>query len=224
MIVFDASTKIREKINGLKLGLLASNHFAIHPSTRDFDQAYNQLVRYLQQKFGNAKPSEDAVVSHVRRMYRRIGWEPTKYRPSSEKLIRRLLKGQPLFKINNAVDMGNIVSARFHLPMGLYDQSKIDGQPMIDVGRSHEVYKAINGKSTGAEGKMVLRDQQGIFGNPTADSLRTAIDEDSKRILAVFFCPPEVDQDYLTKTLDQLKMYYEPFTAEGALQSTIQTI
>ncbi|NOX88170.1 MAG: hypothetical protein GXO77_04025, partial [Calditrichaeota bacterium] len=55
-----------------------------------------------------------------------------------------------------------------------------------------------------------LRDQTGIFGNPTADSKRTSVDADTRNILAVFFTPPEVSASYLKKTLDTLIQYYEP--------------
>jgi DNA/RNA-binding domain of Phe-tRNA-synthetase-like protein len=167
-----------------------------------------ELELYINQKFKNTPPSSNEIVSYVRRMYRRIGWEPTRYRPSSEALIRRILKGILLININNIVDLGNVTSAHFHLPMGLYDSDKIEGDVIIDVGREGESYQGISKELIHGTNKMVLRDDKGIFGNPTADSKRTSLTDRTKSIMAIFFTPPEVDQLYLRHTLDFLKNLY----------------
>jgi DNA/RNA-binding domain of Phe-tRNA-synthetase-like protein len=153
-------------------------------------------------------------------MYRRIGWEPTQYRPSSEALVRRILKGKGLYRINNLVDYGNIVSASFFLSMGLYDFDKIEGNIVLDVGKPSEEYEGISKSRIHAEGKLILRDSRGIFGNPTADSLRTSITLNTKRALALFFCPPEVSDDYINSTLASLATHYNRFS-EGDITTDI---
>jgi DNA/RNA-binding domain of Phe-tRNA-synthetase-like protein len=142
-------------------------------------------------------------------MYRRIGWEPTQYRPAAEALIRRILKGTGLYRINNLVDLANIVSTRYHLPMGLYDLHKIDHPIVVDVGRAAESYQGIYKDLIHAEGKMVLRDVSGIFGNPTADSARTCIDSDTRSLVAIFFTPAEIEPSYLDQTLAALAALYQ---------------
>ncbi len=176
----NATDIIKEKINGLKLGLLFAEDCTVDSADPEFEQSLAELETFLNNKFLNSKPSEDETVGHVRRMYRRIGWEPTRYRPSSEALVRRILKGKGLYCINNLVDYGNLISARFHLPMGLYDSNKINGAILMDVGREGEAYRGISNPEIHAEGKLILRDDSGIFGNPTADSLRTVITPDTQ--------------------------------------------
>jgi DNA/RNA-binding domain of Phe-tRNA-synthetase-like protein len=172
-------------------------------------EQFTFLEQYIKEKFSKNAPSTDSTVSVVRRMYRRIGWEPTQYRPSSEAMIRRFLKDKGLYRINNAVDLGNVTSTRFHLPMGLYDKDKILGTISVDVGEDGEEYKGISKAIIHADGKLVLRDSTGIFGNPTADSLRTSIVESSTNILALFFTPPEIDRLYLSETLAYLGNLYK---------------
>jgi DNA/RNA-binding domain of Phe-tRNA-synthetase-like protein len=145
-------------------------------------------------------------------MYRRVGWEPTRYRPSSEALIRRIIKGKDLYRINIAVDMANLVSARCHLSMGLYDTAKICGDIIMDIGNEDETYEGISKPLIHAHNKLILRDDEGIFGNPTADSLRTSLSKNTNETLAVFFCPYEVSSDYLNETLDLLEKYYQQFS------------
>ena len=202
------SSIIKQKIPGLKLGLLEARNVEIKKKSALVDEQYNQLEEYIKNKFTDSPPSSDFVVSAVRRMSRKIGWEPTKYRPSSEAMIRRFLKDKGLYHINNYVDLGNVASTKFHLPMGLYDLNKINGNIIIDVGKEHESYQGISKELIHATGKMILRDETGIFGNPTADSKRTSLSEKTKNILAIFFTPPNVDNNYLNETLNFLEDLY----------------
>jgi len=199
---------IQQKIPGLKLGLLEVKNAEIKKKSALVDEQYIQLEDFIKNKFADNLPSSDEVVSVVRRMYRKIGWEPTKYRPSSEAMIRRFLKDKGLYHINNFVDLGNVVSTKYHLPMGLYDLDKIDGNIIIDVGREDESYQGISKELIHATRKMILRDETGIFGNPTADSKRTCLIEKTKNVLAIFFTPPEVKKNYLNETLKFLENLY----------------
>jgi DNA/RNA-binding domain of Phe-tRNA-synthetase-like protein len=213
---------IRDKITGMQLGLLEVTDFTIKKETAHIESALQNLYDFVKEKFAQNPPSSDQVISAVRRMYRRIGWEPTRYRPSSEAMIRRILKNQNLYRINNAVDLGNITSARFHLPMGLYDSDKIDSSITFDVGKENETYQGLSIDLIHARGKLILRDKTGIFGNPTADSRRTCIDTNTRNILAIFFTPPEIEPEYLHDTLSYLKQLY---TGENpALKSEMYTI
>ena len=221
MINLSVSEIIKEKIGGIKFGLLLAEHVQVIKNDPNFEFIFLELERELKNKFANYPPSDDKIVGHVRRMYRRIGWEPTRYRPSSEALVRRLLKNKGLYRINNLVDYGNLVSAKYHLPMGLYDVEKINGNIIFDVGRADESYKGISKEFIHAEGKLILRDETGIFGNPTADSLRTSITEDTQSALIVFFCPPEVDDSYMDSVLDNLQSFYSDTSPNATIEKMI---
>ena len=203
------STIIKQKIPGLKLGLLEAKNVEIRKKSDIVATQYTELETFIKNKFTENPPSSDETVSKVRRMYRRIGWEPTQYRPSSEAMIRRFLKDKGLYNINNFVDLGNVASTKYHLPMGLYDSDKIEGDLIVDVGMENERYEGISKQLIHATGKLILRDETGIFGNPTADSKRTSLNETTKNVLALFFTPPEVDNLYLNETLKFLEELYQ---------------
>ena len=118
---------IKTKIPGLKIGVLSASGFEIKKQSDFVNGQFTDLEKFIKDKFSDNLLSANPIISAVRRMYRRIGWEPTQYRPSSEAMIRRILKDKGLYRINNAVDLGNVTSARFHLPMGLYDGDKLSG-------------------------------------------------------------------------------------------------
>jgi DNA/RNA-binding domain of Phe-tRNA-synthetase-like protein len=201
-----------KKIRGIKLGILQASKIDLTSDKPDFEQEFSEIRTFLQSKFHGSRPAEDEIVSHVRRMYRRVGWEPTRYRPSSEALIRRILQGKDLYRINIAVDMANLVSARSRLSMGLYDTAKISGKIILDTGREGESYQGISRPLIHAHNKLILRDDEGIFGNPTADSLRTSLTDKTQDILAVFFCPFEVSNNHLYESLNLLEKYYRQFS------------
>jgi DNA/RNA-binding domain of Phe-tRNA-synthetase-like protein len=212
---------IRQKLQGIKFGLLKAENVVVINNDPQFEDDFSELKDFLSKKFQDKAPSADDTVNAVRKMYYCIGWEPTRYRPSSEALIRRILKGKGLYRINNLVDYGNLVSAKYHLPMGLYDTERIKGNITFDVGKVGEGYRGISKEEIHAEGKLILRDDEGIFGNPTADSLRTSIQETTKSALAVFFCPPEIEDSYLGWVLDTLGSHYAKSVSEIILNKEI---
>ena len=202
------SPLIKKRIAGLKLGVLVGKNLNVRKHADQIEAQFYDLDIFIKHKFSDHAPSKDPIVSAVRRMYRRIGWEPTQYRPSSEAMIRRFLKGKGLYRINNLVDLGNVVSTRFFLPMGLYDSNQVIGEVTVDIGKENETYQGISKNRIHAAGKLILRDQLGIFGNPTADSARTRIQDKTENIWAVFFIPPEVNAAWSNDTLDYLQTLY----------------
>ena len=199
---------IQTKIPGLKIGVLSASGFEIKKQSDFVNGQFTDLEKFIKDKFSDNPLSANPIISAVRRMYRRIGWEPTQYRPSSEAMIRRILKDKGLYRINNAVDLGNVTSARFHLPMGLYDGDKLSGTITVDVGQKGEEYQGLSKDVIHATGKLVLRDNKGVFGNPTADSLRTSINNTTRNVLALFFTPSEIDASYINQTLEYLRDLY----------------
>ena len=214
------SEHISSRIAGIKLGILVARQVCVEKKPAKMKQAFKKLEIDIKEEFRTSPPSAHPVVSAVRRMYRRIGWEPTQYRPSSEAMIRRLLKNKGLYNINNIVDLGNIASTRFHLPMGLYDYDKIAGSIQLDVGGENESYQGIGKGLIHAAGKLVLRDSEGVFGNPTADSKRTSITAQTTNVLAIFFSPPEVDHHWLEMTLAYLENLYKEECPQAYIQQS----
>ena len=142
------------------------------------------------------------LTAAVRGMYRRFGVDPTRTRPSSEALLRRVRKGDPLPRINNVVDVCNWCSLEFQVPYGLYDVSRIDGAIELRTGGAGESYPGIRKDAVNVEGRLVLADAAGPFGNPTSDSARTMVTPATLAILTVIFAPASVGARDLERMLD----------------------
>jgi DNA/RNA-binding domain of Phe-tRNA-synthetase-like protein len=153
--------------------------------------------------------AEDAVRAHppeesqaVRAMYRRIGLDPTKTRPSSEALLRRVRKGDHLPRINTLVDICNWCSLEFQLPYGLYDVSALLPPVVLRLGQEGESYPGIRKDVVNVADRLTLADQAGPFGNPTSDSARTMVTEATRAVLTVVFAPAETTQTRLASVLE----------------------
>jgi DNA/RNA-binding domain of Phe-tRNA-synthetase-like protein len=162
-----------------------------------------------------------AEITAVRTMYKRVGIDPTKTRPSSEALLRRVRKGEPLPRINSMVDVCNWCSFEFQLPYGLYDAAHIVGEVELRLGRDGESYPGIRKDAVHVAGRITLADAEGPFGNPTSDSARTMVTTATTRALLVVFAPRELDVARLASVLDRTAARMHQFTGGREIDRNI---
>lgn len=145
----------------------------------------NALGADLAKVFAGRQPSEIPGLKEARDLYKSFGMDPSRHRPSSEALLRRVLKGQALYRISNVVDTCNLASLSFLLPVGMYDLERVSGDVVLRAGVSGEQYAGIRKGEVHLEGRLGLFDQLGPFGSPTSDSARTSTTRTTRNILAV---------------------------------------
>ncbi len=141
------------------------------------------------------------ITASVRSMYKRVGLDPTKHRPSSEALLRRVKRGDLLPRVNSLVDVINWCSVESQLPFGLYDATRIVGPVVLRLGQTGESYPGIRKDEVNVEGRLVLADDLGPFGNPSSDSDRTQVTESTTRALVVVFAPADLDSKFADRAL-----------------------
>jgi DNA/RNA-binding domain of Phe-tRNA-synthetase-like protein len=154
------------------------------------------------------------ITAAVRTMYKQVGLDPTKTRPSSEALLRRVRRGDELPRINSLVDIINWCSVESQLPFGLYDLAHIRGPVTLRLGRDGEEYAGIRKDAVHVAGRLTLADELGPFGNPTSDSARTMVTTATTGALVVIFVPaplaPQVGREALALTLARIETYCRP--------------
>ena len=117
--------------------------------------------------------------------YKALGKDPARYRGSAEALLRRVIAGKGLPRINSVVDVINLVSVESRLPIGLYDLAHVEGAIEFRAGRAGETYKGIGKYDLNLEGLPLFADAKGPHGSATSDSERTMVTENTKRVLAI---------------------------------------
>ena len=123
-----------------------------------------------------------------REAYKAFGRNPTRYRVSSESLIRRIRQGHPLYRVNTVVDANNLISVETAISAGSYDLDRLQGAVTLRVGQPGQGYEGIGKDYIDMEKMLLLADDLGPFGSPTSDSHRAMIGLDSTHILTVLYC------------------------------------
>ena len=113
-------------------------------------------------------------IAATRSVYKACGKDPSRYRPASEQLIRRILQGKELYQIDTLVDLVNLASIAFGYSIGGFDADKFVGDTLtLGVGREGEPYEGIGRGPINIAGLPVYRDAEGGVGTPTSDHERT---------------------------------------------------
>ena len=191
----------------LQLGVLRLDQIAIPADRGAIDETMDRICGEVEQAHRGLTSGQVPGARAARALYRAVGIDPTKTRPSSEALLRRVLKGQPLYRIHPLVDLFNLASLASLLPVGLYDEAKIVGEQVsVQLGETDWGFEGIRKGRVNVAGRLCVADQDGPFGSPTSDSLRTSIEGEVDRALAIFFQHVEGNAMVLRGALDCAEM------------------
>jgi DNA/RNA-binding domain of Phe-tRNA-synthetase-like protein len=135
-------------------------------------------IHALEERFRNELTTESLKqlpsIAATRNVYKACGKDPSRYRPASEQLIRRMLQGKELYQIDTLVDLVNLASIAFGYSIGGFDADKFVGDTLtLGVGREGEPYEGIGRGIINIAGLPVYRDAEGGVGTPTSDHERT---------------------------------------------------
>jgi DNA/RNA-binding domain of Phe-tRNA-synthetase-like protein len=156
------------------------------PATLEAELA--DLERRYRGRWREPSDAHDALLP-ARRLYHSFGIDPSKTRPSSEALLRRILQGKGLYRVNAVVDAANLASLTLLLPVGLYDAGAIRPPVTLRLGLDGEGYEGIRKDRVNVTGRPTLVDADGPFGNPTSDSLRTCVKPATRWVWFFLFAP-----------------------------------
>lgn len=144
------------------------------------------------------------TVAALRRLFRAAGCDPTRYRPSSEALLRRVLKGSDLPAIHPVVDINNCLSLALAVPCCVMAEETVGSPFEFRSGRPGERYESLKGPFN-LEGKPLLVDVHGPCDVPITGSQRVRIRADTQRILLVAYLPRGVVKaDSVSHELERL--------------------
>ncbi len=173
------------KLPFFKLGVIEAN-VTCDVSSDLLNEAMQQLFDKTSQLKVESISQLDEIVAG-RLAYRAFGKDPTKYRLSAEKLLRRIVKGEGLDSINNIVDLSNLLSITYRAPIGTFDADKLLGDITLRAGIENESFLSLGNQNLNIQGLPVFSDDLGPFGSTTSDSGRSCVSFDTKRIILTIF-------------------------------------
>jgi len=137
---------------------------------------------------GAPSPNDDSTVAALRRLFRSAGTDPTRYRPSSEALLRRLARGDELPSIHPLVDLNNQLSLELRVPACVLAEGTFRFPVTLRAGREGEVLDSMRGPLQ-LEGKPLLEDAEGPFGTPITDGHRVKVRPETTSAWLVLYLP-----------------------------------
>lgn len=213
--------EIKIALPGVQLGIIEADEVRVASLTPELAKLMDEVCARKQREFTLETLAESEPVRAVRAMFREWGMDPSKYRPSSEALLRRVVQGKGLYRVSNIVDIGNLGSLETAWPYGCYDRSKITAPVALRHGAAGEKYEDIGKQVWHLEGRPVLADPQGPFGSPISDSTRSMIAESAAQIMIVIYAPARASDSSLNAAITRLKDRLTQYAATSATRSDV---
>lgn len=215
MIDIKISEELKKTCPQMTLGCIQANVYVENGS----DELWKEINSYcdiLKKEIQIEELAKASKINDGREVYKKLGKVPSKYRLSSEALIRRVLQGKGVYKINNVVDINNLISLKSLYSVGSYDIDKLKQPVILAIGREGDSYKGIGKGIINVENIPAFCDQMGNFGSPTSDSERAMIKEETTNIImnVISFSGSEDIEKYMEFAKEKLEKYAQATKVE----------
>lgn len=222
---FAVEGKASSMLNGLNLGHIYFSGVRNSKNNPLVDRIIDEACRKATEKFKGKDATQDPTIKGVRLFFSRLGIDPTRYHPSGEALIKRVVGDKGVYRVNAVVDINNAVSLETGCPCGVYDASKLVGDTItLTIGAAGQTYEGIGGNPVNGEGKILTADSKSVFGGPTADSKRTCVMPETAEVLMLIYHPDSAPMEVLVEGIAKAIKHMGAATGAKAEYSDIYSI
>jgi DNA/RNA-binding domain of Phe-tRNA-synthetase-like protein len=206
MLRYDISDIIGEYAD-VHIGVVVCRGLNNRSTDPQLARLQQDALKVAKLKIGDQPLTQHPYIASWRRIYKRFGTKPGDYRPSAENLLRRALKTGQLYRINTAVDIYNVVSVQYLLPMGGFDLDHIDGTIRLRKSDGGESFHPLGtkGPEETYAGEIVYADDSRILTRRWnyRDTVETQITEDTVNLVMFFDASPEIPVDIVADAMDE---------------------
>jgi DNA/RNA-binding domain of Phe-tRNA-synthetase-like protein len=161
MTTFRYHPALVERFPDLVGGVILARGMTNGPTPESLQTAYLAEQQAVLRKIGETPLSQIAALAAWRGAFRKFGLDPTQYRSAAEALLRRLTKKGDIPSINTLVDLGNLVSIRYALPVAVFDTRALQGAVTVHFADGSERYTTLGEceEDHPAPGEVVFSDE-----------------------------------------------------------------
>lgn len=196
------SEELKDRWPDTVLGIL-NYRAAVEKSGEDLLEYFDKKAEELAGAYHMEEIAQLPQIKYTREAYKALGKSPSECRNAAEAMLRRVVKGNGLYHINNVVECNNLISITSGYSIGSYDVSAVKGDVRLLWAPEGEHYKGIGKDSVNIGRLPVLYDGDGPFGNPTGDSRRAMITEGERDIVSIVYSFG--GEDGLADTLEEYR-------------------
>lgn len=217
--------KIFERFPGLNMGVIVVKDVDNSGIQKDILEKIKEIEQNIRKDYKTETLLQNPKIECWRKAYSLFGGEPKKNKSSIESLYRRILSGEELRHINKLVDIYNLISIKYMLPVGGEDLNKIKGDIELTFAGSEEPLVALLGDKEARqphEGEVIYKDAISAicrrFNWREAD--RTKLTEKTTNCILVIEALPPSTKEELYKITLELKELIEK-QCQGKIKYTI---
>jgi DNA/RNA-binding domain of Phe-tRNA-synthetase-like protein len=177
--------------------------------SKEVDDYLEKLYTLVSSKYNYDEITKIPKLKQTRDGYKKMAKDPSHTRPACEALLRRVVKGNNLYRLGDVIDLGNILSIETLRSVCVVDKERLVNDVVIRLGTKEDIYEGINRGLINVTNIPVYTDEIGPFGCPTSDTLRTCVTSSTKSILVMIICFDEIEKDVDEQKLISL---YQTFT------------
>lgn len=186
----------------LKIGIIHYTKIVVSESPQMIKGRTQLYQENLYLELQETPVTERPGISEWRKVWKSFGADPNRYRHSAESLMRRVTKQNYLTPFHSAVDLNNFFSLQYEIPIGIYDIAKIQGDIEIALGDEETGYEGLNGRFNSLKNILFSKDSEGAFGSPFVDSVRTAVTEETRDAIQIFYLRPSLEESKCKELLN----------------------
>lgn len=200
--------KINEKCDKVAIGSIEAE-VTVKEENEELWEFIDEKAKEIEERVPVKQISKIKNIADSRAAYKTFGKDPSRYRLSSEALYRRIARGLGLYRVNNVVDINNLISLQSAYSVGTYDLDKVKGDIHFTIADEGETYAGIGKGDLNIANLPVFYDDEGKFGSTTSDSVRAMITADSKHILMniISFNGDDELEKYMNEACELLEKY-----------------
>jgi len=167
MVTFRYAPEVLVRYPSVVGGVMLASGLRNGPSPDALRAEYAAEQEAARARIGETPLSQIPSLAAWRSVFRGFGLDPTQYRGAAEALLRRLTKKGEIPSVNTLVDIGNLVSIRYALPVALFDLRATSGTITVRFANGDERYTTLNeaGEAQPAQpepGEVIFNDETGL--------------------------------------------------------------
>lgn len=143
MHIFEYHPDILARFPQVVGGAILARDVTNGPTPASLQALYQEEQQRVLQRIGDTPLSQIESLAAWRRAFREFGVDPTQYRSAAEALLRRLTKKGSIPNINLLVDIGNLVSIRYGLPVAVFERRALQGTVTVHFADGSERYSEL---------------------------------------------------------------------------------
>ncbi|SFP95642.1 B3/B4 domain-containing protein [Salibacterium halotolerans] len=191
-MIFSLEKSLFEHIPEFKIGIVVYKNIVTGDSPNLLKGRLEYFQETVRTELDERPVDEYEGVREWREIFRKLGIDPKRYRPSHEALLKRISSGKDLPFIHSAADINNFFSLQYDMPVGIYDSRALTDYIKITRGQEEDAMEGLNGRLNNMEGKLAAIDSTGPFGSPIVDAGRTKTTMETTDAVQIFYLRPSL--------------------------------